>query len=221
MNKTQDKTIYFIRHGQSVDNVSPVFQGIDSPLSQEGQKQANLIATRLNHVEFDALVASPIKRARQTAEAISNATEKEINFSDLFVERIRPSSAGESKPWTDAEAQRIWREWEKTYLSADPANKFEDGENYTEIIKRADDALRYLLDRPEPTIVVVTHGYFLRCILAHALFDSDLTPSLLRKFQQRARTQNTGISVLQYSEAFEEKNTWRLWTYNDHAHFAE
>lgn len=181
MSKSQDKTIYFVRHGQSIDNVSPVFQGVSSPLSAEGEKQAELIANRLKHVEFDALVASPVKRAKQTAEAISKATSRDIRFSELFVERIKPTSVGEGKPWTDPEAQRIWREWDETYLSADPATKFEDGENYAEIIKRAEDALNYLLNQPEQKIVVVTHGYFLRTLISYALFDKNLTPHIMRQ----------------------------------------
>lgn len=221
MSRTQDKTIYFVRHGQSIDNVEPVFQGVDSPLSPEGEKQAGQIANRLSHLEFEALVASPVKRAKQTAEAIAKATGKNIHFSDLFVERIKPSSVGEGKPWKDKEAQRIWREWDETYLSANSNVKFEDGENYVEIIKRADDALKYLLDRPEQTIVVVTHGYFLRTLLSRAVFEEHLTPVIMRQFQDHARSENTGITVLKYIDAFEQAPAWRLWIYNDHAHFAE
>ena len=34
---TIEKTIYFIRHGQSEDNAAPVFQAPDSPLSELGR----------------------------------------------------------------------------------------------------------------------------------------------------------------------------------------
>jgi hypothetical protein len=36
-----------------------------------------------------------------------------------------------------------------------------------------------------------------------------------------ASMENTAITVLLYKDAFEEDECWRLWTYNDHAHFAE
>lgn len=221
MSNTPLKTIYFVRHGQSVDNAAPVFQGLGSPLSKQGEKQAELIANRLKHVDFDALVASPIKRANQTAQAISKASGKSVDSCDLFVECIKPSSIEDGRPWTDQNAQHVWREWRKTLFPAENNTKFEDGENYAEIIQRADDALKYLLDRPEQTIVVVTHGYFLRTLIVRALFDQTVTPELMHKFQQRAGTQNTAITVMEYRDAFEEDEAWRLWTYNDHAHFAD
>ncbi len=217
----QNKTIYFVRHGQSVDNVEPVFQGVKSPLTKTGEKQATLIANRLVHIDFDTLIASPIKRAKQTAEKIAEATGKEITFSNLFVERIKPSSIAEGKPWTDKAAFKIWEEWGKTFSSNDPELKQGDGENYTEIVRRANDAFNYLLDRPEEKIVVVTHGYFLRVMIAHGLFDTHLTPAIMTQLQKRARTENTSITVMEYRDAHQEDYQWRLWTYNDHAHFAD
>lgn len=221
MSKSQIKTVYFVRHGQSVDNISPVFQSLDSPLSPTGEKQAGLIAGRLSHINFDALIASPVKRAKQTAEAIAAKTGKEIVFSDLFVENIKPSSIAQGAPWTDQEAQRIWAGWGKTRYNTNPDAKFEDGENYVEILQRADAALQYLLDLPEQTVVVVTHGYFLKTMIARALFDTDLTPTIMERFQTRALTENTAITALQHKPAYQEDHAWRLWTFNDHAHFAE
>lgn len=221
MSKSQIKTVYFVRHGQSVDNISPVFQSLDSPLSPTGEKQAGLIAGRLSHVNFDTLIASPVKRAKQTAEAIAAKTGKEIVFSDLFVENIKPSSIAQGAPWTDQEAQRIWAGWGKTRYDTNPNAKFEDGENYVEILQRADAALQYLLDLPEQTVVAVTHGYFLKTMIARALFDTDLTPTIMERFQTRALTENTAITALQHKPAYQEDHAWRLWTFNDHAHFAE
>lgn len=76
MSSKQKKTVYFVRHGQSVDNASPVFQSVDSPLSKKGIAQANSIAERLSVIEFEALIASPVQRAKETAEYISEKTDK-------------------------------------------------------------------------------------------------------------------------------------------------
>ena len=51
------KTVYFVRHGQSEDNVAPVFQSPDSPLNEKGKKQADSIAQRISKLSFDALIA--------------------------------------------------------------------------------------------------------------------------------------------------------------------
>lgn len=195
----------------------PVFQGPDSPLSEEGLRQADFIAERAAKIDFDALIASPLMRAKQTAEAIARATNRRIEFSDLFVERRKPSSIY-GKPHTDEVASKTWNEWHETFFTG---GKVEDGENYEETVKRADDALDYLLNRPEQTLLVVTHGYFLRIIAARVLLGDALTPALLKRFQRLKSMENTGITVITHEPAFREDPCWRLWIYNDHAHLAE
>lgn len=213
-----NKTVYLVRHGQSIDNASPVFQSLNSPLSKKGLSQAQDVANRVSHLKFDKLIASPVQRAKQTAETISKVTKKEIHYSDLFVERIKPTSM-DGKPWTDRKAQRVWRQWEKSLVNT--GMKIEDGENFDDIIKRANDALTFLENENDETIVVVSHGHFIRSMIAVLLLGDDITPSIIRNFYDLTSLENTGITVIQFREAFEEKARWRLWTLNDHAHFAE
>lgn len=159
MSNKQKKTVYFVRHGQSVDNASPVFQSINSSLSEKGRSQAKSIAERLSSVQFETLIASPVQRAKETAQYIAERTDKDVMFSDLFVERIKPTEI-DGKPWTDAEANKIWRAWEESLYT--PGLRISDGENFDDTILRVDNALAFLKDRTESTLAVVTHGYFLR-----------------------------------------------------------
>ena len=214
----QKKTILFVRHGQSVDNASTVFQSINSPLSKKGIDQSKSIAKRLSKIQYETLIASPIQRAMETAVIISKKTRKDIVYSDLFVERIKPDEI-DGKPWTDKKANKIWRAWEETLYT--PGIRVSNGENYDDTIIRVDEALAFLEKRPEQTLVVVTHGYFLRAIIARVLVGNNLTGKIMKQFQEKASMQNTGITVLEYKDAFEEEYAWRLWTYNDHSHFAE
>lgn len=212
------KTVYLVRHGQSADNVSPVFQSPDSPLNEKGRRQAEALAQRISQLAFDALIASPLARARQTAEIIAKAAGKQAEYSELFVERIKPSSIG-GKPYTDAKADTLWREWEKSLYA--PGIRVEDGENFDDLMARADKALEYLHKRAERRLVVVTHGYFLRTIVARVLLGGLLSAEALRNMHRAMSTENTGITVLHYRDGFEEKEAWRLWIYNDHAHLAD
>lgn len=216
-NKIQ-KTVYFVRHGQSEDNVAPVFQSPNSPLNEKGRKQAESISDRVSKLSFDALIASPFERAKQTAEAIAKATEKQPEYSELFVERVKPTYIN-GKPYTDEKANTLWREWEKSLYT--PGLRAEDGENFDDLIARADKALAFLQNRPEQSLVVVTHGYFLRTIVARVLLGDLLSGEAFRNIQRTAAMENTGLTVLQYRESFEEKPIWRLWIYNDHAHLAD
>lgn len=212
------KTVYFVRHGQSEDNAAPVFQGYDSPLSEKGKKQAEQIAERAAHLTFDVLLASPQTRAYQTAEAISAVTKKEIETSELFIERFKPTSLN-GKPWTDKEASKKWDAWEASMTT--PGLKVEDGENFEEIVGRADKALDYLLNRPEERLLVVSHGYFIRTMVARVLLGENLTGEIAKRFYERTSVENTAITVLNYRDAYSEDFCWRLWSLNDHAHFAE
>ncbi len=213
-----EKVVYFVRHGQSEDNISPVFQSTETNLSERGKEQADYIAKRISKLSFDKLVSSPLNRARQTAEKISKLTGKEIEFSDIFVERIKPTSIN-GKPHTDQESVKKWRLWEESITNR--GQKVEDGENYSELLDRAKNALDYLHGLQEREIVAVTHGYFLRTIVALVLMGESISPETFSQFQKVAHTENTGLTALTYEGGFEQEPCWRLWVYNDHAHLAE
>lgn len=218
MKYTKEKSVYFVRHGQSIDNAQPVFQSLDSPLSDKGRKQADSIAYRLSTIPFEILISSPVRRAKETAEAIAKRANKDIVYSDLFVERIKPSEI-DGKSWTDENANKLWRKWEESLYQS--GFRVSDGENYDDTVARVDKALDFLKNLNESKIAVVTHGYFLRAIVARVLIGNNLTGAIMKQIQERASMENTGITVLQYRDAFEEDFEWRLWTYNDHSHFAE
>ena len=215
---SRKKTVYIVRHGQSLDNPLPVFQAYDSPLSDKGKEQTRQIAERASHLNFDTIISSPQSRAKETAEAIALATGKRIEISDLFIERFTPTSLN-GVPYADPTAQAVWREWEKSLET--PGMKVEDGENFDDIVGRADRALAFLRARDEDSPLVVSHGHFIRTMVARIMLGPNMTRAMLRRFYELTSLENTAITVLQYKDAFEEDFRWRLWTLNDHAHFAE
>jgi len=208
------KNVFLVRHGQSRDNVRPVYQSTESPLDQDGQLQAEKIAQRVSKLTFETLIASPMLRARQTAEKIEEITKTPIEFSDLFIERKKPTQI-DGKSYQDKVATRLWESWEESLYRDDL--QVEDGENYSGLVERADRALEFLEGRPESCLVVVTHGFFLRTLICRVILGDELKPELFERFQKGTATANTGLSVLQYGD-FYEKNQWRLWIHNDHAH---
>lgn len=58
-------TLYLVRHGEAATH-----EAADPGLSERGRRQAEAVATRLAHVDLDALVFSPKRRARETAEIV-------------------------------------------------------------------------------------------------------------------------------------------------------
>lgn len=210
-----DKIIYLVRHGKSEANSTPTFQPPDSPLDETGKQQANKIAERVSMLNFDKLISSPLTRAKQTAEVISDKCNKAVEFSEMFVERIKPSSIN-GKPHQDELANKVWRDWEKSLHT--PGMKIEDGENYDELIQRAEEALAYLTLQKEKTMVVLSHGFFIRTLIAKVVLGDFISPDTHRSFHKIATMENTAISAIILQDAFEEQKRWRLWIYNDHSH---
>jgi len=138
--------------------------------------------------------------------------------SDLFVERFKPTVI-DGKPWNDSAANSIWREWEKSLVTS--GVQVEDGENFEGIVSRADRALQSLEERKEESFLVVSHGHFIRAIIARVMLGDALTGELLKKFYELISLENTGITVIKLKDAYEESFRWRIWTLNDHGHFAE
>jgi broad specificity phosphatase PhoE len=99
--------------------------------------------------------------------------------------------------------------------------RVEDGENYDDLLTRADAALALLHDRAEPSIVMVTHEYFLRTMVARVLLGAALSGAAFQHFHTVAAIEHTGLTVLRSHAGFAEDPCWRLWMYNDHAHLAD
>ena len=63
--------ILLVRHGETSWNREGRYQGrTDVPLSPDGEAQVAALGARLAHVPIEVAVASPLARARRTAEAI-------------------------------------------------------------------------------------------------------------------------------------------------------
>ncbi len=63
-----------LRHGESVGNAENRLQGqADFPLTETGRQQAQALAKRwlAEGLTFDRVIASPLKRSRETAEIIA------------------------------------------------------------------------------------------------------------------------------------------------------
>lgn len=80
--------LLFVRHGQTDDNARGLIQGRnDPPLNDNGLAQAERIAEILSHQDVSCIISSPLKRALQTADIISQKTGLVIELDDRLVER--------------------------------------------------------------------------------------------------------------------------------------
>jgi probable phosphoglycerate mutase len=87
--------ILLVRHGESEGNAERRMQGhLDLHLSETGRAQARALANWLarNAIGWEAALTSPLARARQTAELISNTTSAPTPEVDADLAEIRAGS---------------------------------------------------------------------------------------------------------------------------------
>jgi broad specificity phosphatase PhoE len=70
--------IWLVRHGDCYDDITDE----DPPLSPRGREQAGRLAERVRRLRVEAVYASPMRRARETAAAIS----ADVRIDDRLVE---------------------------------------------------------------------------------------------------------------------------------------
>ena len=210
------KKIYLIRHAESEGNVGFAWQGKNGGLTDRGRAQAQLAARRLAGIPLASIISSPMQRAKETAEIISAHLDKGVEYSDLFVERRRPTTQiGMSR--NDPASLSVEQEINAHF--GEPGWHYADEENFEDMKTRGEAALAYLTARPETEIAIITHGYFMRVILACALAGAELTPEMCAHFITSFHTENTGITQLVYDES-QSMRPWWLWLWNDHSHLA-
>jgi broad specificity phosphatase PhoE len=214
------KTVYLVRHGETEGNVGRFFQSNDTRLTPKGIEQAKVVANRCTKFSFDALVSSTMTRAQHTAQAIAERTGHEVELSGLFIERYRPDELA-GKRRDDPSIQTTVKAWDDSLIHG--GTRISNGENFDDLSRRTQDALDYLLSHQAKTLVVVTHGFFLRFLIARTIFGSSLTPALAKSVLSSFRMNNTGITMLQHGSHADNDlhgvaDSWIVRIWNDHAH---
>jgi probable phosphoglycerate mutase len=168
MERTSACTVYLIRHGETEWNCTGRWQGHrDVPLSAAGRAQAARLARRLAEegAHFDALYASDLKRALETAEPIGGA----LGLAPAAAPALREIDLGRWAGKTRAEIAAAYpEEWRKLESGQDFPRG--GGETFAGFQKRVLDWLESAAEKhPGGKILAVTHGGCIRAAALHAL----------------------------------------------------
>lgn len=152
--------IYIVRHGETIWNREKRIQGsTDIELNEEGRYLAKETGRNLRNTEFDAVYASPLKRAYETAELIMEGRSLVVAAD----ERIREIGFGvlEGKTldkMTEEERYRI----DNFFTHPEIYTPAEGGESIESAAERAADFLRNEIEPLEvkgfKRIMIVAHG---------------------------------------------------------------
>ena len=92
-----DIKIMFMRHGRSRADDENVIEGrYDAPLTDVGREQAEARAQELKarEIKFDRIIASPLKRACETAQIAGNILGVSVEFDEDWMEKDNGPIAG-------------------------------------------------------------------------------------------------------------------------------
>src|SRR3990170_7468363 len=155
--------ITVLRHGVTTANVESVIQGqLDYPLSEAGVAQARALAAawRRSGVRFDAIISSPLVRARRTAEIIAEALGVAFEVDEAWQERRLGEAEGRPGDETFALLEHPPTPYEPVFRS---------GESEWDLYLRAAGAVQSLVRRPPGASLVVSHGAILNAALRSIL----------------------------------------------------
>ena len=143
-------TIFLVRHGETVDNARQIMQGqTQGELNEMGFKQAQEVAARLSSEAIDAVVASDLHRAIQTAEIIAKPHGLPVETTPLLRERDWGGFTGRFIPDLRGE---VWPD---------------DIESEEALLQRAHDFLQIMTATYDgKRVVAVGHGIINKAILA-------------------------------------------------------
>lgn len=103
--------LLLVRHGQSQANIDGIIQGADDPLTDFGRRQAHCAGRFLQeHHEVSHLYASPLARARETAEIIRTYIEPDLALEPGLAEIDAGIAVGMTwEAWSEANPDKVAR----------------------------------------------------------------------------------------------------------------
>ena len=159
--------IYLLRHGETQWNAdgNKYCGRTDVPLTQKGINQAKLVSEQLSEIIFDQVYSSPLQRAYQTAQIVSN--QNNIISDNRLIEADFGKWEGKTKEQFILENKNLWKDWENDPVSTQAG---ENGETAWDVIIRVEDFFSSLLDKHDQgNLLVVAHNGVNRFYLAHKL----------------------------------------------------
>ena len=166
------KSIYLIRHGETDFNRRGVVQGsgVDSLLNEWGEAQAAAFFNAYQHVPFDKIYTSNLKRTHQTVrgfikQGIPHESHQGLNEISWGNREGREPNTGDNNYYR--ELVTAWRNGQVELAS-------EEGESPVQVRERQIPVIDLILSRPhERNILIAMHGRAMRVILT-TMFNQQL-----------------------------------------------
>jgi alpha-ribazole phosphatase len=154
------------RHGESMLNSENRISGdptIPVALTDKGREESRLLGQQLAHIPLELCLHTRFSRTRATAEIALAGREVPLEVEPL----LDDIKVGELEGTTLEE----YRAWKRAHKRSDD---FPGGESLDDAARRYAEAYRRVLQRPEQSILIVTHEIPLRYAINAANGSDDL-----------------------------------------------
>ncbi len=147
--------IYLIRHGETLSNAEGRIQGqCDTQLSPLGIQQSEALAAPFRTVPVDAIYASPLSRAMETARPLAELLKLKVHTDD----RLKELNAGVFQGLMWAEVQAGYPQDAVRWRNQEPDYVIPGGESRRMLMERGRAALEAIRATNLARVVVVAHG---------------------------------------------------------------
>ena len=160
--------LWLVRHGQTDWNLAGRYQGqSDIPLNATGLDQAYRLAGELAGKQFTALYSSDLRRARRTAEILSETLKLPLTID----RRLREICQGE---WEGKNYQEVVQQYSNGLVEGIRTPALLDaaapgGESTLQVASRMKDAANVMVvNYPQGPVLVVSHGFALATLVCQS-----------------------------------------------------
>lgn len=139
--------IYIVRHGQVPHNALKMYSNENEDLNEIGIKQAEDLKNRIENLNFDIIISSPLIRTIHTANII-NINNKKIITDDRLIERNPGDLNGKPISYTNREE----------YWDFNSKIQYGTSENMRDFFNRVFDFLDDLKTKNYESVLIVAHS---------------------------------------------------------------
>ena len=156
-------TLYILRHGQTELNRLNIVQGsgVDSELNEMGYAQAKAFYEAHQHVDFDLVVTSKLRRTHQTVKGFLDKNIPWEQTSDVNEISWGVHEGQHSTPEQTERYRKMILDWQSGNLDA----SIESGESARQLLDRIQRFVEWVRTRQERRILVATHGRAIRGLI--------------------------------------------------------
>lgn len=187
--------IYIVRHGETLWNKEKRLQGrTDIDLNENGRDLARQTGEALMDTAIDRIYASPLRRAKETAELIRNGREIELRTDDRLKELCFGSYEGQNFSELIRDENLTFRYFFKQPELYVPAS---DAETLEDLILRAGSFMKEEIE-PLSTklerVMIVAHGALNKAIMSY------IKGHGIDAFWSGGLQQNCNVIIVDYSD---------------------